>query len=94
MDRDDQERQMPGARPLDRPPRYWGTYTPAPPYRVFRLIRGGASSLEPSASNNSDVSVGYRCLTIRLQMSSALRLVEKSKTVESNAQRPENTPKF
>jgi hypothetical protein len=42
MDRDDDKPNVPGERPRI------GTYTPPAPYRVFRVIQGGAKHIEPS----------------------------------------------
>lgn len=91
MECDNDESDAPGARPLDRLLPYLGTYTPPAPYRVFRLIRGGASPLAPIGSNDSD---GYDCLTIRLKRSPRLRLVEKSEAFESDTERPGKAPRF
>ncbi len=42
MDRDDEQPHVPGTR------LYIGTYTPPAPYRVFRVIQGGAKPSLPS----------------------------------------------
>jgi hypothetical protein len=47
---------------LDGERRHIGTYTPPAPYRVFRLITGGAVSAEPTRSGYPDQ---YYSLTVR-----------------------------
>lgn len=38
--------------------RHIGTYTPPAPYRVFKLITGGAASLKPTQSGHPDLTTG------------------------------------
>lgn len=49
-----------------------GTYTLPAPYRVFRLIQGGAKPTGPSLAVMAD---GFGCLSIRHQKAPILHLV-------------------
>jgi len=66
MDRDDDKPNVPGERPRI------GTYTPPAPYRVFRVIQGGAASVEPTRSGRPDEDDRP---TVRLRGSSNLHPV-------------------
>lgn len=95
MNRDDDQPDRPGrstptAWTLEGEGPHLGTYTPPAPYRVFRLITGGAPA-EPRRPDNPD---RYDCLTIRLQESPRLRLVKEQSALESSAVPSADTRKF